>query len=288
MSGRRLIILTGLSGSGKSTAARALEDEGFFVVDNLPLMLLPRFLQLTKKDEGDNFHVAIVTDVRNRNFRDEFETTLDAVAAYGYSPEIFFLDATDEVLIRRYSETRRRHPLAQQEGVEEGIRRERLLLAGLRERATVLIDSSALTPHQLRAQVLQIARGEDGGVPMVVQLQSFGFRHGIPPTSDLVMDVRFLTNPHFIPELQPLTGLDAPVRDFVLGQQMCREFLQHFGNLVRFLLPHYQKEGKSYLTVSIGCTGGRHRSVAVVEALRPFVNEGHITLEITHRDIAKR
>lgn len=288
MSGRRLIIVTGLSGSGKSTVARALEDEGYFVVDNLPLMLLPRFLQLTEKEEGANLHVAIVTDVRSRNFRSEFETALKTVESYGFSAEIFFLDATEDVLIRRYSETRRRHPLAPQEGVEEGIRRERQILAGFRELATMIIDSSSLTPHQLRARVLEIIRGQERGIPLVVQLQSFGFRHGLPAGSDLVMDVRFLSNPHFVPELQPLTGLEEPVRDFVLSQQICREFLQHFGELVQFLLPHYQREGKSYLTVSIGCTGGRHRSVAVVEALRSYFRGPNITLEVTHRDISKR
>lgn len=288
MNRKRVIIITGLSGSGKTTAARALEDEGFFVVDNLPLALLPQFLTLAEQGVRFTPDLAVVIDIRNRDFLAGLESTLLAVREAGYRLEIFFFDAADEILLRRYSETRRRHPLTQQEGVAEGIRRERRLMGGLRNLATVIVDSSRLTPHQLRAKVVQIARGEEGLLPLVVQLQSFGFRYGIPPDSDLVIDVRFLPNPHFVPELQAQTGLDPAVSEYVVSRPPCREFLHHLQELLHFLLPHYHKEGKSYLTISIGCTGGRHRSVAIVEALRPSLAGEGVTLKAIHRDIDKR
>jgi UPF0042 nucleotide-binding protein len=288
MSRKRVIIITGLSGSGKSTAAHALEDEGFFLVDNLPLALLPQFLTLAEQGVSFTSDVAVVIDIRNRDFLAGLESTLQKVRESGYQLEIFFFDAADEILLRRYSETRRRHPLTQHEGVSEGIRRERRLLGGLRNLATLIVDSTRLTPHQLRSKVVQIARGEEGLLPLVVQLQSFGFRYGIPPDSDLVIDVRFLPNPHFVPELQAQTGLDPAVSQYVISQPASHEFLQHLRGLLHFLLPHYHKEGKSYLTISIGCTGGRHRSVAIVEALRPSLTGEGSALKTIHRDIEKR
>jgi len=288
MNRKRVIVLTGLSGSGKSTAARALEDEGFFVVDNLPLALLPQFLSLAAQGVRFTSDVAVVIDVRNRDFLAELEQTLLAVRRDGHTLDIYFFDATDEALLRRYSETRRRHPLAPNGAVAEGIVRERQLLAALRQQATQIIDSSRLTPHQLRQLVVQLACGESGALPMVVQLQSFGFRYGIPPDSDLVFDVRFLPNPHFVPQLQPLTGLDAGVSDYVVDREASREFLRHIQELLGFLLPHYRQEGKSYLTISIGCTGGRHRSVAVVQELRNFLERQAVVLQVVHRDVDKR
>ncbi len=288
MSRLRLIILTGLSGSGKSTAARALEDEGFFVVDNLPFALLPHFLELTGLEVRDNPNVAIVMDVRNRNFLAGWDVILQSVRAAGHEVEIYFFDASDEDLIRRYSETRRRHPLVQKDGVPTAIARERELLTGLRRAATAVFDSSGLTVHQLRRKVISYAHGsEASAAAMIVRLQSFGYRHGIPADADLLLDVRFLPNPHFVPELKPLTGLDRAVSAYVLEQSACRDFLRHCRELLQFLLPQYQKEGKSYLTIAIGCTGGRHRSVAIVEELRPSLAGEGITLEVIHRDIAK-
>jgi len=284
---KRVVIITGLSGSGKSSAARALEDEGFFVVDNLPLALLPEFLGLVEQGVRFTTEVAVVIDIRNRGFLAGFEKTLEEVRQFGYELEIFFFDASDEALTRRYSETRRRHPLGLRGGVAEGIRQERLLLSELRGQATAIIDSSRLTPHQLRDVVVRRVRGAGEALPLVVHLQSFGFRYGLPAESDLVMDVRFLPNPHFVPELQPLTGLDSRVRDFVRAHPETREFLERFEALFTFLLPQYRREGKSYLTVSIGCTGGQHRSVTIVETLRASFAEADVTLDVVHRDINK-
>ncbi len=283
----RVVIITGLSGSGKSTAARALEDEGFFVVDNLPVILLPQLLGLSREGGSGSGDVVIVLDVRNQGFLADGDTTLAAVRDAGYRVDILFFEASDEILVRRFSETRRRHPLARQEGVREGIRRERDLLSGLRHQATAITETSQLTPHQLRTQVVELVRGKENPSPLIVVLQSFGFRYGIPTDSDLVMDVRFLPNPFFIQELRGRDGLDPLVQKFVLDQPACREFLVRFEELLKFLLPHYRTEGKSYLTLSIGCTGGRHRSVAVTESLGSTVGGAGITLKVAHRDIDK-
>lgn len=284
---RRLVIITGLSGSGKSTAAGALEDEGFFVVDNLPVVLLPEFMELNQPPGLSNSNVAVVVDVRNQEFLNEYQNILQKIRDAGHKVDVYFFDATDEILMRRYSETRRRHPLMQKDGLCASISQERELLAEVMELATVNIDSSGLTPHQLKAKVVQIVRGDGTRFPLAVLLQSFGYRYGLPPGSDLVMDVRFLPNPHFIPDLRPQTGLSEAVRKYVLSQPATHDFLQRFLDLLRFLLPEYRQEGKSYLSISIGCTGGHHRSVAIVEHLRQELQEPFMTLEVMHRDIAK-
>jgi len=283
----RLVIITGLSGSGKTTAARALEDEGFFVVDNLPLVLLPAFLELNPPLGTSNSNLAVVVDVRNQQYLQDCQEVLSGIKAAGHQLDIFFFDANDDVLLRRYSETRRRHPLPTRQGVAESILCERELLIGLMAMATAIIDTSWMTPHQLRAKTLQLVYGDEGGHPLAVLVQSFGFRYGIPPGADLVMDVRFLPNPHFIPELRPSTGLAPAVRDFVLEQAATRDFLDKFLPLLEFLLPHYRQEGKSYLTIAIGCTGGRHRSVAIAEHLRGRIRSHELSVEVLHRDVAK-
>lgn len=285
---KRVMIITGLSGSGKSSAASVLEDEGFFVVDNLPLAMLPRFLDLTEQGVRFTPNVAVVIDIRNRDFLADYQTTLQTVREAGHPLEILFFEASDPVLIRRYSETRRRHPLARQDGVLEGITRERELMAGLKRLSTVVFDTSGLTVHQLREKVQQTVLGAEGTLPLIVKVQSFGFRYGIPVESDLVFDVRFLPNPHFVEALRPQTGLNPDVRDYVLQQEVATEFLTKLRDMLHFLLPHYRQEGKSYLTISIGCTGGRHRSVCISEVLRPFLAGQGFVVEVGHRDIDKR
>lgn len=280
---RRLVVITGLSGSGKSTGARALEDSGFFVVDNLPLPLLPEFLALT--DRGYR-HVAVVVDARSREFLSDAQAILATLKASGPAPEVLFFEAADEELVRRFSETRRRHPLVQQEGIAAAIRRERELMSEIKQAATVILDSSETNVHQLRQKVLTVVFGpeQDAG-RLAVHLVSFGFRHGLPLEADLVFDVRFLDNPHFVPELRPLTGRDPRVSQFVLSQPDCRLFIERVRELLFFQIPRCCKEGKAALTIAVGCTGGRHRSVAIVEDLRPYLLGTGCAVEIVHRDI---
>ena len=283
---RRLLIITGLSGSGKSTAARVLEDQGFFVVDNLPFVMLPEFIQHAQEGLTEATHVAVVIDVRNREFLADYRVTLDLLAASGCEVEILFFEASDEALQRRYSETRRSHPLAADETVQAGIDRERQQMLSLRDQATRIIDSSNLNSRQMRDLLLNYI-GETSDSLMIVNLESFGYRYGVPPAADLVFDVRFLPNPHYIETLRPLTGLDQKLRDYVLGQATCQDFRRHLDQLLAFLMPHYREEGKSYLTIAIGCTGGRHRSVSIVEDLYARFPVADVNLRINHRDVAK-
>jgi UPF0042 nucleotide-binding protein len=283
---RRLLIISGLSGSGKSTAARVLEDQGFFVVDNLPLVMLPGFMERAREGLNPATDVAVVIDVRNRGFLADYQVTLKQLKQAGYQPEILFFEASDEILRRRYSETRRSHPLAADIGVQVGIDRERQLMRLLRDEATRIFDSSSLNSRQLRDQVLNFL-GEAGESLLIVNLESFGYRYGLPPAADLVFDVRFLPNPHYLEELRPLTGLDQKLRDYVLTQPACREFRHYLDQLLAFLMPHYREEGKSYLTIAIGCTGGRHRSVSIVEDLYASFPDPSCSLQVNHRDVEK-
>ena len=283
----RIVIITGLSGSGKSTAVRALEDEGFFCLDNLPVSLFTTFIELVGKSEEKVRDVALVMDIRGRDFLKGYEKAFREISAAGNVVEILFFDATDEILIRRFSETRRRHPALDNGLVPEGIRFEREQLAGLRSLATTVFDTSELNVHQLKEQVIAYVRGEQGAREMTVHLQSFAYRFGIPLESDMVMDVRFLPNPHFIPELKPFSGLDPGVRDYLLGKPETGRFLDKLTDLLDFLVSGYRREGKTYLTVSIGCTGGRHRSVVITEELRRFFEAKNINLKVTHRDVEK-
>jgi UPF0042 nucleotide-binding protein len=232
-------------------------------------------------------NLAVVIDARNRDFLAGFDLHLQNLRAAGHQVEIFFFEADDETLVRRYSETRRSHPLAGGGSVADGIVAERKVLLDLRGVSTRLIDSTGLTPHQLRAQILRFARSDKEAPPLQILLQSFGFRYGLPTGSDLVMDIRFLPNPHFVETLRPLSGLDPGVSDYVLNQSDAREFLKRFEALLDFLLPQYQREGKSYLTISIGCTGGRHRSVAVTAYLAALLRARAFDVRQIHRDIDK-
>lgn len=283
----RVLIITGLSGSGKSTAVRVLEDEGYFCVDNLPVLLFPTIIDLVQKTGEGVPGVALVMDIRGRDFSKGYEKVFQEIGESGHSIEIIYFDATDEVLIRRFSETRRRHPALESGSVPEGIRFEREQLAGLRRLATQVVDTSELNVHQLKELVQMRVMDGSGPRRMTIHLQSFGYRFGIPLESDLVMDVRFLPNPYFVPELRSLPGIDARVRNFVLRQEATSKFLEKFKELLAFLVPAYEREGKSYLTIAIGCTGGRHRSVALVEELRESFAAQGVTVKITHRDMEK-
>ncbi len=278
------IIIAGLSGAGRSTAADALEDLGWFVIDNLPPTLIPKVAELVRGPGSDVSKVALVVGIGE--FFEELTPAIDELRDTAESLRVLFLDASDDVLVRRYEGTRRRHPL-DEHGLTDAIREERALLMPVKANADVVIDTSELNVHQLRDRVVELfARNEpEGGMRTAVM--SFGFKHGIPLDVDLVLDCRFLPNPHWEPELRPQTGLDAPVRDYVLSQPETEEFLSRVDGLLQLLLPAFVKEGKSYLTVAMGCTGGRHRSVALAEEIAKRIESHGFSPAVTHRDIAR-
>jgi len=283
----RVVILTGVSGSGKSTALRALEDAGWYCVDNLPVVLLDKLVELTQRTGGQVPRVALVVDARDPHYLPDAPRLIDEVRRQGTPVEVLFFDASDEALVRRYSETRRRHPLAGDDGtVPEGIAAERQALEPLKAVAGEILDTTRLNVHELKRLVL--SRFAEGTAPrMGVTVVSFGFRNGIPAHADLVLDVRFLPNPYFIPALRPHSGLEPAVRDFVLGQPDALTFLDKLAGFGAFLLPRYHAEGKSYLTLAIGCTGGRHRSVAIAEELARRLREAGTPARVWHRDVDK-
>jgi UPF0042 nucleotide-binding protein len=279
---KQIVVITGMSGSGKSTAVRALEDSGYFCIDNLPAPLLPKVSELSAPEQ---LKLAFVIDVREGRFLADAPKVIDEARRAGHSVEVLFLDSSDDALIRRYSETRRRHPLSGRGGVAEGIARERALLKELREHAQHLLDTSSLSVHELKRQVLDRFGGEVRS-RLAVTVMSFGFRYGVPSQADLVLDVRFLPNPFFVPELKALTGKDPAVAAYVLERPETTEFVERVGELLTFLLPKYQREGKNYLTVAIGCTGGKHRSVAVAQKLVERLKDGWAP-QLFDRDIEK-
>jgi RNase adapter protein RapZ len=285
----RIVLLTGMSGSGKSTAIKALEDAGWFCIDNLPVVLVPKLLELVAHGKSDEVHrLALVVDAREGRFLDQTPAAVAEVRREGHRLEVLFLDCSDEVLQRRFSETRRRHPTAPDATVQEGIARERQLLTKLRDLADQIIDTTRMTVHELRdAVTVRFGAAEDSD-SLNVTLVSFGYRNGIPAASDLVFDVRFLPNPYFVEGLKAHPGTDPRVSSWVLQRQSTQEFLQRLESLLAFLIPHYRAEGKSYLTVAIGCTGGRHRSVALADELARRLSESHrAKVKVTHRDIEK-
>ncbi len=285
----RIVLVTGLSGSGKSTATKALEDAGYFCIDNLPVVLLPKLLELVSHGASDEVQrLAIVVDAREGRFLEATPRALDEVRREGHKLEVVFFDCADEALLRRFSETRRRHPLSPDGSVADGIATERKMLAALRGLADQIIDTTRMNVHELRDAITAKFGGAGTGDTLNVTLLSFGFRNGIPPASDLVFDVRFLPNPYFVEGLKPFPGTDPKVASWVLERTQTQEFLSRLESLLTFLLPQYRAEGKSYLTVSIGCTGGRHRSVALAEELGKRLAEKHRALvKVTHRDVLK-
>ncbi len=282
-----VVVVTGLSGSGKSTAIRVLEDLGFYCIDNLPVVLIPRFLELCRQSTETMGRVALGVDLREREFLRDYERVLDRLHEQGHRLEVLFLDASDEVLVRRFSETRRPHPLAGDGGPKEGIARERDKLQGLRERASRVLDTSALTVHELRQELIRVFGTSPREGRLAVFLVSFGYKYGIPADADLAFDARFLTNPYFVSGLRDRNGLDPLVADFVLARAEAAEFLERVGGFLDFALPLYQREGKTYLTVAMGCTGGRHRSVALVERLAEQLREKGVQAQVRHRDLGR-
>lgn len=286
----RIVVLTGMSGSGKTTALRALEDLGFYAVDNLPIRLLDRLVELFDDGGGDYDRLALVVDARSAAQRspDQLATVpsiLESTRAAGHDVEVVFLDASNAALERRYSETRRRHPLSRDGSVLDGISREREVLEPLRSVATWTIDTTQLSVHELRRTIEHAFGASESDHRMSVTVLSFGFKYGPPHEADLVFDVRFLANPHFIEALRPLTGRDEPVSEFVASQPEAATFLEKLHDLLGFLLPQYEQEGKAYLTVAIGCTGGRHRSVAMSRALAAWLEGRGVRVHVRHRDV---
>ena len=279
------VVITGLSGAGKSYAIKCFEDMGFFCVDNLPTTLIPTFADLITRSSHSISRVALGVDVREGEYLTHLIDTLGELRKREHKVEVLFLEAGEEALVRRYRETRRRHPLAPDGNVVDGIRAERKALSTMREVADRVVDTSALTVHQLKDLLIEmyVAPGQRTG--LTISLVSFGFKHGVPFDADLVFDVRFLPNPHFVEGLRPLDGRDPRVREFILKHEDSREMLQRLEGFLGFVLPAYQREGKAYLTVAVGCTGGRHRSVALVEELRGFLDRLGLAATVVHRDM---
>jgi RNase adapter protein RapZ len=283
----RFVVITGLSGAGKSFAIKCFEDLGYFCVDNLPTTLIPTFAELCAQSSREIKNIALGVDVREGEYLEHLLEILAGLRAAGHAPEVLFLEASDEILVRRYHESRRRHPLAGDGNVLDGIRAERKALAHLREAADQILDTSELTVHQLKDRLVAMYATPRQRESLTVSLVSFGFKHGIPVDADLVFDLRFLANPHFVEALRAHDGRDREVADFVFSHAESRELLERLQELVRFLLPLYQREGKAYLTIALGCTGGKHRSVAFVEALRAFLEGLGLAPLVRHRDLGR-
>jgi UPF0042 nucleotide-binding protein len=279
-------IITGMSGAGRSEAANVLEDLGFFVIDNLPPALIGKVAELARGG-GRPTRYGLVVDVRSGMFLDELSASLAELRDRGVHTRILFLDASDDVLVRRYEATRRRHPLSDTERVSDGIARERELLEELKGDADVIVDTTSLNVHELRDRLHAIFAEEAAESRLQVNVVSFGYKHGLPLDVDLVFDCRFLPNPHWVDALRPLTGTDADVRDYVLGQPLSAEFLRELDKLLGLLLPAYESEGKSYLSIGIGCTGGRHRSVAIAEELAQRLRAHGVRTAVRHRDVER-
>lgn len=282
----KIVIVTGMSGAGKSTALKVLEDDGYYCVDNMPIALVPSFVELADGQANKLETVALGIDIRTSSF-EEITKILDRLSDKNYDFKVLFLDSSDDALVKRFKETRRSHPLARDSRIQDGISVEREKLAPLRERADYIIDSSQLLTRELKQELERIFVREEDFTNLYVTVLSFGFKYGIPNDADLVFDVRFLPNPYYIDELKPQTGNDAPVRDYVMSSEISREFLKKITDLVSFLLPNYVKEGKNSLVIAFGCTGGKHRSVTLANALYDSLKDSDYGCRVEHRDIEK-
>jgi UPF0042 nucleotide-binding protein len=282
----QIVIVSGLSGAGKSHVLHCFEDVGFFCVDNLPPPLIPTFVHLCTQGDGRSQRIGLGIDIRGREFLAQSFATIERLKSQGYRVEILFLEARDEVLVRRFSETRRPHPLARDRPIVEAIAQEREELQELRNRADLIIDTSGYTVHELKAFIAQ--RYLDRAQGMAVTLISFGYKYGPPYQADLLFDVRFLKNPNFVEPLRPLSGEDPRVASYVLGQPETGEFVGRLEGLIDFLLPLYEAEGRTYLTIGVGCTGGRHRSVVVIERLRAYFEKRGLQPTVRHRDLDRQ
>ncbi len=282
----KFIIITGMSGAGKSQVVKALEDLGCYCVDNMPPELIPKFAEIYHRSAKPQDMAALVCDIRGGDLFRELDANLDQLSELGYDYEILFLEASEEVLLKRYKETRREHPLSVGGRILDGVRRERTLLNDIRKRATHIVDTSRMSTAQLKAHIASIYGGARD-FSMTIHVVSFGFKYGIPLDADLVFDVRFLPNPFYIPELREHTGLETCVRDYVMDYAQSREFVKKLVDMMEYLIPHYEKEGKAQLVIGIGCTGGHHRSVTIAEELhKQLLRSGHHVLA-SHRDIQK-
>lgn len=284
----QITIISGLSGSGKSTAMKALEDSGFYCIDNMPATLIPTFIELCQHSTRGLAKVAIVVDIRGKEFLEDFQKVAQNLRSKGHKVTILFLESSNDILIRRYSETRRSHPVEKERGIPlpEAVKEERGEMAFLREIADEVIDTSNLNVHQLRGIIMERLMTSPAK-RMKVTLLSFGYSYGLPTEADIVMDVRLLPNPFFVRELRGLTGENAKVKDYVLKQEETTTFLERFGEMIEYLIPLYEKEGKSYLTIAIGCTGGKHRSVVITEHLTAMLRQRGKEVTVRHRDIER-
>lgn len=281
----KFIIVTGLSGAGKTQVVKAFEDIGDYCVDNMPPELIPKFAEIYHKSADVNDCAVLVCDLRGGNMFGKLTECLGELSELGYEYEVLFLDASDEALIRRYKETRREHPLASGGRIIEGIQKERCMLSEIKNKANKIIDTSTLSASQLRQKIKLIYSNKSEFGEMLIHVMSFGFKYGIPLDSDLVFDVRFLPNPFYIPELKEHTGLETCIRDYVMDSDVSHEFLKKLTDLVKYMIPQFIKEGKTQLVISIGCTGGHHRSVTIAEALYNEVKAMGRNAMVSHRDI---
>ncbi|HEX5615754.1 MAG TPA: RNase adapter RapZ [Acidimicrobiia bacterium] len=280
-------VITGMSGAGRSAASDVLEDLGFFVIDNLPPALIGKVAELARAGADLPTRYAFVVDVRSGDFLHELDTSLVELRNLGARTRVLFLDASDQVLVSRYEASRRRHPLSDSDRVTDGIARERTLLEPLKGESDLLVDTTNLNVHQLRDRLRELFADEVSENALQINLVSFGYKHGLPLDVDVVFDCRFLPNPHWVDALRPLTGLDPAVREHVLGQPLGTEFVDRVDDLLRMLIPAYRDEGKSYLSIAIGCTGGRHRSVVIAEELASRLRQHGLPASVHHRDVAR-